>query len=100
MSPSIRSTLILAMTGIVLFALGIRTGVAAVSPLSARMDLDVPLEGLTLGILGTIPPVAYAVSAALSPWFARKVGLEGAVILVGVLGAVAHVWRGISPTYV
>lgn len=88
------------MTGIVLFALGIRTGVAAVSPLSQRIDLDVPLEGLTLGILGTIPPVAYAVSAALSPWFARKVGLEGAVILVGVLGAIAHIWRGISPTYV
>ena len=100
MSLAGRSPLILAMTGIVLFALGIRTGVAAVSPLSQRIDLDVPLEGLTLGILGTIPPVAYAVSAALSPWFARKVGLEGAVILVGVLGAIAHIWRGISPTYV
>lgn len=100
MTQTGRSTLILAMTGIVLFALGIRTGVAAVSPLSTRIDLDVPLEGLTLGILGTIPPVAYAVSAALSPWFARKVGLEGAVILVGLLGALAHVWRGISPTYV
>ena len=100
MSQTGRSTLILAMTGIVMFALGIRTGVAAVSPLSTRIDLDVPLEGLTLGILGTIPPVAYAVSAALSPWFARKVGLEGAVILVGLLGAIAHVWRGISPTYV
>ncbi len=33
------------MTGIVLFALGIRTGVAAVSPLATRIDLDVPLEG-------------------------------------------------------
>lgn len=100
MIPPRRSTLILAVTGIVLFALGIRTGVAAVSPLSTRIDLDVPLEGLTLGILGTIPPVAYAISAALSPWFARKVGLEGAVIVVGLLGALAHVWRGISPTYV
>ena len=100
MSPTPRSTLVLAMTGIVLFALGIRTGVAAVSPLSTRIDLDVPLEGLTLGILGTIPPVAYAISAALSPWFARKVGLEGAVVVVGLLGAIAHVWRGISPTYV
>ena len=100
MSPTPRSTLVLAMTGIVLFALGIRTGVAAVSPLSTRIDLDVPLEGLTLGILGTIPPVAYAISAALSPWFARKVGLEGAVVVVGFLGAIAHVWRGISPTYV
>ena len=98
-NPQSRSTVILAMTGIVLFALGIRTGVAAVSPLATRIDLDVPLEGLTLGILGTIPPVAYALAAALSPWFARKVGLEGAVIAVGILGAIAHVWRGISPTY-
>lgn len=100
MSLSGRSTIILAVTGIVLFALGLRTGVAAVSPLATRIDLDVPLEGLTLGILGTIPPVAYALAAALSPWFARKVGLEGAVIIVGVLGALAHVWRGISPSYV
>ena len=51
-------------------------------------------------MLGTIPPVAYALAAALSSWFARKVGLEGAVIIVGVLGALAHVWRGISPSYV
>lgn len=100
MSPARRSTFILAATGVVLFALGIRTGVAAVSPLSTRIDLDVPLEGLTLGILGTIPPISYAVAAALSPWFARKVGLEGAVIVVGILGAIAHVWRGISPNYV
>lgn len=100
MSSSARTTLVLAMTGIVLVALGLRTGVAAVSPLSTRIDLDVPLQGLTLGILGTIPPVAYAVSAAVSPWFARKVGLEGAAIVVGLLGAIAHVWRGISPSYV
>jgi MFS transporter, CP family, cyanate transporter len=99
-SSSARTTLVLAMTGIVLVALGLRTGVAAVSPLSTRIDLDVPLQGLTLGILGTIPPVAYAVSAAVSPWFARKVGLEGAAIVVGLLGAIAHVWRGISPSYV
>ena len=99
MSSTPRSTVVVALSGIVLFALGIRTGVAAVSPLSTRIDLDVPLEGLTLGILGTIPPIAYAVAATLSPWFARKVGLEGAVVVVGVLGALAHVWRGISPTY-
>jgi len=98
-SSTPRSTVVVALSGIVLFALGIRTGVAAVSPLSTRIDLDVPLEGLTLGILGTIPPIAYAVAATLSPWFARKVGLEGAVVVVGALGAMAHVWRGISPTY-
>lgn len=99
MTPTRRSTVILGVVGIVLFALGLRTGVAAVSPLASRIELDVPLEGLTLGFLGVIPPIAFACAAAVSPWFARKVGLEGAVIAVGVLAVLAHVWRGVSPTF-
>jgi CP family cyanate transporter-like MFS transporter len=81
-------------------ALGIRTGVAAISPLAPVMDLDVALEGLPLGIIGTIPPVAYALWL---PGFLR--GLPGQSVSKrlrlplpsSVL--IAHVWRGISPTY-
>jgi len=94
-----RSIAVLALTGIILLALGIRTGVAAISPLAPAMDLDVAMEGLPLGIIGTIPPIAYALSAWFSPWLAKKVGLETAAIAVGVLGALAHVWRGVSPTF-
>ena len=63
------------------------------------MDLDLAMEGLPLGIIGTIPPIAYALAAWFSPWLAQKVGLETAAIAVGVLGALAHVWRGVSPTF-
>lgn len=94
-----RSIVFTAVTGVIILALSIRTGVAAIAPLATRIDLNVALEGLPLGALGTIPPIAYAVSAAFSPWFAKKVGLEKAAIAVGVLGVVAHVWRGISPGY-
>jgi len=94
-----RSIVVTAVTGIIILALGIRTGVAAIAPLATRIDLNVALEGLPLGALGTIPPIAYAIAAAFSPWFAKKVGLEKAAIAVGVLGVVAHVWRGISPGY-
>jgi CP family cyanate transporter-like MFS transporter len=94
-----RSTTVFALTGIILLALGIRTGVAAIAPLAPVMDLDVAMEGLPLGIIGTIPPVAYALAAWFSPWLARTVGIESAAIAVAVLGAIAHVWRGISPTY-
>ena len=63
------------------------------------MDLDLAMEGLPLGIIGTIPPIAYALAAWFAPWLAQKVGLETAAIAVGVLGALAHVWRGVSPTF-
>lgn len=99
MPNTTRSTTVFALTGIILLALGIRTGVAAIAPLAPVMDLDVAMEGLPLGIIGTIPPVAYALAAWFSPWLARTVGIESAAIAVAVLGAIAHVWRGISPTY-
>jgi len=94
-----RSVVIYAITGIILFSLGLRTGVAAVSPLATMIDLDVALVGLPLGALGTIPPIAYALGASVSPWFAKRVGLEWAAVLMSVLAVGAHIWRGISPTY-
>ena len=94
-----RSTIVFALTGVILLALGIRTGVAAIAPLAPSMDLDLAMEGLPLGIIGTIPPIAYALAAWFAPWLAQKVGLETAAIAVGVLGALAHVWRGVSPTF-
>ena len=94
-----RSTLIYAITGIILFSLGLRTGVAAVSPLALVIDLDVALVGLPLGALGTIPPIAYALAASVSPWFAKRVGLEWVAVLMSVLAGIAHIWRGVSPSY-
>ena len=55
MPNTTRSTTVFALTGIILLALGIRTGVAAIAPLAPVMDLDVAMEGLPLGIIGTIP---------------------------------------------
>jgi len=94
-----RSIVVYAILGIILLALAVRTGVAAVAPLAGMIDLDVDLVGLPLGILGTIPPIAFAVAASVSPWFAKKVGIEGAAMTVAVLAAIAHVWRGVSPSY-
>jgi len=94
-----RSVVIYAITGIILFSLGLRTGVASVAPLASDITLDVALVGLPLGALGTIPPVAYAIAASVSPWLARRIGIEWAAIAMSILGALAHVWRGISPNF-
>lgn len=94
-----RAIVIFAIAGIILTALGIRTGVAALSPLATSIELDIALVGLPLGALGMIPPLGFSLAAAFSPWLARKIGIEGAAVAVGVLAIVAHVWRGFSPTY-
>ena len=94
-----RSVVVFALTGIILTALGIRTGVAALSPLATTIELDVPLVGLPLGALGMIPPLAFSLAAAFSPWLARKVSIEGAAVVVGGLAIIAHLWRGFSPNY-
>ena len=94
-----RSVVVFALTGIILTALGIRTGVAALSPLATTIELDVPLVGLPLGALGMIPPLAFSLAAAFSPWLARKVSIEGAAVVVAGLAIVAHLWRGFSPNY-
>jgi len=94
-----RSLYVFAITGIVLLALGLRTGVAAVSPIAGSIELDIALVGLPLGALGTIPVLAYALAASFSPWLARLVGLEGSALAIAGLAALAHLWRGISPTY-
>ena len=88
-----------ALTGIILTALGIRTGVAALSPLATTIELDVPLVGLPLGALGMIPPLAFSLAATFSPWLARRVTIEGAAVVVGGLAIIAHLWRGFSPNY-
>lgn len=94
-----RSVVVFALTGIILTALGIRTGVAALSPLATTIDLDVALVGLPLGALGMIPPLAFSLAAAFSPWLARKVTIEGAAVVVAGLAIIAHLWRGFSPNY-
>jgi MFS transporter, CP family, cyanate transporter len=85
---------------VLLLALSARTGVAALAPLAGDIDLDVPLEVFPLGLLGMIPPIAYGIAA----WFTRplvaRLSLERLAIIVGVIAALGHVFRGLAPTYV
>jgi CP family cyanate transporter-like MFS transporter len=87
------------VAGVLILALGGRTGVAALSPIAGEVELEVPIDGLWLAMIGAIPPVAYAISGLFSPWFARKLSLEGAAVFVSVVTAAAHLGRGLTPNY-
>ena len=95
-----RSLAWLGIAGVLILALGARTGVAAIAPIAHEIELDVELGGIWLGLLGMIPPISYALAGLFTPRIVRKLSLEGLAIAVSALTAAAHIARGFTPNYV
>ena len=94
-----RALMTLGLSGVLLLALSARTGVATLAPLAGDIDLDITLDGLYLGLLGMIPPVAYGIASWLTKPLARRMSLESLAVTVGAIAAVGHVLRGVGPNY-
>jgi CP family cyanate transporter-like MFS transporter len=90
----------LALTGIVLVAVNLRTAVAALSPIFDQISVDVPVDSVGVGLLGTLPPLCFAVFGLLAPALKKHLRLE--TLLVAALCAIliGHLVRGLAPTYV
>ena len=87
----------LVLVGIVLLALNLRTAVSSLSPILGAIDEDIPIDALGIGVLGMLPPAAFAVAGAAAPWVARRIGLEWAVAvscLAMVLGPLVRSLAG------
>jgi CP family cyanate transporter-like MFS transporter len=84
---------LLALLGIVLLSLGMRSATSAFSPVFGQIDADLHLGPVVLGTVGALPLVAFATSGFVAPRLARRFGLErallGAIGLI-VLGQVAR----------
>ena len=89
----------LALSGILLLALNLRTAVAAVSPITDQIAVDIPLTSVALGALGALPPIAFAASGLLAPIVARKVGLERGIALAAAAMVLGSAIRGFSDSY-
>ncbi|QIG38851.1 MFS transporter [Microbacterium sp. 4R-513] len=83
----------LALVGIVLFAFSLRSAVASLSPLLDHVDREFPVPAVVVGLIGTAPPVCYAITGLLTPALERRFGLERLVVAamaVAVIGLVAR----------
>ncbi len=89
----------MALLGIVLVALNLRTAVAAISPIAAQIGADVPLGAVALGIIGMVPPIAFALSGIFGAFGARKVGLEGLLAIAIVSMIAGHLLRAAATSY-
>ena len=89
-----------ALLGIILIALNLRTAVAALSPILPLVAQDIPLGSIGIGVLGMLPPLAFAASGFVAPLVARRVGLEATMLLACVAMVAGPVIRAAAGSYV
>lgn len=94
--PSARGT-VLALIGIVLMAFSLRSAVAALSPLYAYVQEDFAVPAWVAGLIGTAPPVCFAVFGLVTPALERRFGLERLAAASMAVVAVALVGRALAP---
>lgn len=87
---------VLALVGIFLFAFSLRSAVASLSPVldHVRADFDVP--AWIVGVIGTAPPVCFAISGILTPRLGRRFGLERLTVAALVTVSIGLVARGLA----
>ncbi|MCG2462330.1 MFS transporter [Flavobacteriaceae bacterium F89] len=86
-----KSTKILLIAGILCIAINLRPALASVGPLIEDIRKDTGLSNSLLGLLTTLPLIAFGVVSTLTPLFTRRFGIGGTL-----LGAMALLTLGIS----
>jgi len=87
----------LAVVGIVLFAFSLRSAVASLSPLFDHISAEFDLPAAVIGLIGTAPPVCYAVFGLLTPALERRFGLERLAVAAMIVVALGLVARSLAP---
>lgn len=90
---------IVALLGIVLLALSLRSAVSAISPIIAEIGRDIELSSVGLGVIGALPPVFFALAGLVAPRVAHKLGIELSICLAIALIVAGHLARGLSGSY-
>ena len=86
-----------ALLGIVLIALNMRIAVTGISPITTQIGRDIPLNSVVLGLIGAVPPIAFALMGLTAGRIARRIGLERfQLISIGVMVA-GHLLRALAP---
>ncbi len=86
----------LALLGIVLFAFSLRSAVASLSPVVDHIQADIPVPAWVIGLIGTAPPVCFALFGILTPQFERRWGLERTSVISLAIVTAGLVARGLA----
>ncbi|WP_309064792.1 MFS transporter [Microbacterium sp.] len=86
----------LAVLGILLCAFSLRSAVASLSPVIDHIAADFPLSSAVLGIIGTLPPVCFALFGLLTPILEQRLGVERLTVVALVAIAAGLLLRGVA----
>ena len=87
---------VLALVGIFLFAFSLRSAVASLSPVLDHVRADFEVPAWIVGMIGTAPPVCFAISGILTPRLGRRFGLERLTVAALVTVSIGLVARGLA----
>lgn len=87
---------LLALLGILLCAFSLRSAVASLSPLLDYIATDFPLPTAVVGLIGTAPPVCFAIFGLCAPLLERRLGIERVTAIALSAIAVGLVLRGFA----
>lgn len=87
-----------AVLAVVLLAANLRTAVTAMSAIVTDVTADIPLDPVLLGVLGGLPPVAFAVSGIVAPRVSRALGLEATMVVAVLAMIIGPLVRAVAPS--
>lgn len=87
---------VLAVLGILLCAFSLRSAVASLSPLLDYVSADFALPTAIVGLIGTAPPVCFAIFGLCTPLLERRFGIERVTVFALIVMATGLVLRGLS----
>lgn len=79
MSPE-KSRKLLLLIAILMISLNLRPAITAVGPLISEIRVDTGLSSPAIGLLTTLPVLAFGLFSVLTPLFTRKIGTEGTML--------------------
>lgn len=88
---------VLALLGIVLVAFSLRSAVASLSPILAEIQDDIAVPAWAVGLIGTAPPLCFALFGIVTPALERRFGLERLAIAAMVVVVGGLVGRAFAP---
>lgn len=87
---------VLALVGVVLVAFSLRSAVAALSPIVSEVQADFAVPTWVVGLIGTAPPICFAVFGIVTPILERRFGLERLAAASMVVVTAALVARALA----
>lgn len=87
---------VVALLGVVLVSLNLRTAVTSLSPLLGVIDAEIGLGTGGMGLLGMVPTVMFALWGVLTPIVLRRMGLELLTVLAMTAAAAGQVLRALA----